>query len=101
MRGTSRRPIIGICHGMEFISDVPALSIRDIVDISGPRDGTEDRLICRIELGDVYSGADIWSPPFQIAKRALSISDDLEKKEVFFFTSKIIILLSYNQSMSD
>ena len=29
-----RRPIIGICHGMEFMSDVPTLSIRDgILDI--------------------------------------------------------------------
>lgn len=54
MRGMSRRPIIGICHGIEFISDVPALSIRGILDISGPRGGIEDRLICRIELGDVY-----------------------------------------------
>lgn len=52
MRGMSRRPIIGICHGIEFISDVPALSIRgDILDISGPRGGIEDRLICRVELG--------------------------------------------------
>lgn len=33
--GWVRRPIIGICHGMEFISDVPALSIRGILDISG------------------------------------------------------------------
>lgn len=63
MRGMSRRPIIGICHGMEFISDVPALSIRDgILDISGPRGGSVDRLICRIELGDVY-GPDIVPAP--------------------------------------
>lgn len=55
MRGMSRRPIIGICHGIEFISDVPALSIRGgILDISGPRGGIEDRLICRVELGDIY-----------------------------------------------
>lgn len=63
MRGMSRRPIIGICHGMEFISDVPALSIRGgIFDISGPRGGVEDRLICRIELGDVY-GPDVVLAP--------------------------------------
>jgi len=38
MWGMSRRPIIGICHSMEFISDVPTLSIRDgILDISGLR----------------------------------------------------------------
>lgn len=62
MRGMSWRPIIGICHGMEFISDVPALSIRSgILDISGPRGGTEDRLICRVELGDAH-GSDIQSP---------------------------------------
>lgn len=83
MRGMNRRPIIGICHGMEFISDVPTLSIRDgILDISDPRGGSEDRLICRIELGD---GPDIVpAPDCEARAKHLRQLDIINRKESLF-----------------
>lgn len=96
MRGMSRRPIIGICHGMEFISDVPALSIRGgIVDISGPQGGSEDRLICRIELGDVYGSR--YSPCSRLrdARETSQMIRYNIRKESLFPWKYLIILHAY------